>query len=341
MVKEYPNNDMTDNMFLQSFYCGLNTTNETYVNQLVEENIMNKTYQEAEDILDEMADTSASWQSRANVPQEDPSMVNLTKQMEAQGEQIAELTTALKLLAKNQMPRVNRAFILPKDQIKKVTSKNSVTKCKMREFNMWVTIKEVNKGLTIKDNGDMTTNGKGERFFKQQKEGQLQKFYDMLNQITITMPFVEALGKMPGYAKFMKDLVTKKKNVNFEIVKVIHQCSAIISQAEMKKMKDPGAFTISCTIGVTSFAKALCDLRASINLILYYVFKKLGLGDPRPTSIKIFMADRTLKKLLGVIDDILVKKSMKQSHDYGVISVIDTIDEMVDEDMQEMCHGKM
>nr|XP_016458747.1 PREDICTED: uncharacterized protein LOC107782381 [Nicotiana tabacum] len=146
-----------------------------------------------------------------------------------------------------------------------------------------------------------------QRFFKQQKEGQLQKFYNMLNQITITMPFVEALGKMPGYAKFMKNMVTKKKNVNFEIVKVIHQCSAIISQAEVKKMEDPGAFTISCTIGVTSFAKALCDLRASINLMLYDVFKKLGLGDPRPTSMKIFMADRTLKKLLGVIDDILVK----------------------------------
>ncbi|XP_019257667.1 PREDICTED: uncharacterized protein LOC109235873 [Nicotiana attenuata] len=219
----------------------------------------------------------------------------------------------------------------------------------------------------------------------------------MLNQITITMHFVEALEKMPGYAKFMKDLVTKNKNVNFETVKVTHQCSAIISQAE-KKMEDPGAFTIPCTIGVTSFTKILCDLGASINLIPYDVFKKFGLGDPRSTSMKLLMADRTLKKLLGVIFDILVKvghfyfpadfvildcvvdrevpiilgrlflatgraicdgeagelkfrlndeeeifhiqKSMKQLHDYVLISVTDTVDEMVDEDMQEMCQDE-
>ncbi|XP_019267284.1 PREDICTED: uncharacterized protein LOC109244617 [Nicotiana attenuata] len=137
----------------------------------------------------------------------------------------------------------------------------------------------------------------------------MQKFYDMLNQISVTMPFVEALVKMPGYAKFMKDLVTKKKNVNFETVKVTHQCSAIISQAGVKKMKDPGAFTIPCIIGVTSFAKALCDLGESINLMPYDVFKKLGSGDPRPASMKLLMADRTLKKPLEVIDDILVKVS--------------------------------
>ncbi|XP_009622671.1 uncharacterized protein [Nicotiana tomentosiformis] len=117
-------------------------------------------------------------------------------------------------------------------------------------------------------------------FAKQQQEGQLQKFYDMLNQITINVPFVEALEKMPGYAKFMKDLVTKKKNVNFETIKVTHQYSAIISQTGFNKMEDPGAFIIPCAIGLTSFAKALCDLGASINLMPYTVFKKLGLGDP-------------------------------------------------------------
>lgn len=36
----------------------------------------------------------------------------------------------------------------------------------------------------------------------------------MINQITITVPFVEALKKMPSYSKFMEDLVTK--NINFE-----------------------------------------------------------------------------------------------------------------------------
>nr|XP_016484292.1 PREDICTED: uncharacterized protein LOC107804868 [Nicotiana tabacum] len=146
-----------------------------------------------------------------------------------------------------------------------------------------------------------------QRFAKQQQEGQLQKFYGMLNQITINVPFVKALENMSGYAKFMKDLVTKKKNANFETIKVTHQCFAIISQTEIKKIEDSGFFTILCAIRLTSFTKVLCDLGASINLMLYAIFKKLGLGDPRPTTMKLLMTYRTLKKPLGAIDDILIK----------------------------------
>nr|XP_016499264.1 PREDICTED: uncharacterized protein LOC107817885 [Nicotiana tabacum] len=185
----------------------------------------------------------------------------------------------------------------------------------------------------------------------------------MLNQITINAPFVEALEKMPGYAKFMKDMVTKKKNVNFETIKVTHQCSVIISQIGVKKMENPGAFTIPCAIGLTSFAKSLCDLGARINLMPYTIFKKLGLGDPMPTSMKLLMADldveipiilgRPLLATGRAICDVEVgelkfrlndeevvfhiQKSMKHPHDYGVISVIDVVDEVVDEDMQEIC----
>uniref|UniRef100_M1DA48 Integrase core domain containing protein n=1 Tax=Solanum tuberosum TaxID=4113 RepID=M1DA48_SOLTU len=33
----------------------------------------------------------------------------------------------------------------------------------------------------------------------------------MLRQLSVSIPLVEALEQMPGYAKFMKDLVTKKR----------------------------------------------------------------------------------------------------------------------------------
>ena len=38
----------------------------------------------------------------------------------------------------------------------------------------------------------------------------------MLKQLSINVPLVEALEQMSGYAKFMKDLVTKKRSVTFE-----------------------------------------------------------------------------------------------------------------------------
>ncbi|XP_070046277.1 uncharacterized protein [Nicotiana tomentosiformis] len=73
------------------------------------------------------------------------------------------------------------------------------------------------------------------------------------------------------------------------------------------KLEDPDAFTIPCTIGSADFAKALYDLGASINLMPNLVFKTLGIGQPRPTSIRLQMEDRTMKRPLGIIDDVLVR----------------------------------
>ncbi|XP_070018324.1 uncharacterized protein [Nicotiana sylvestris] len=72
------------------------------------------------------------------------------------------------------------------------------------------------------------------------------------------------------------------------------------------KLEDPSAFTILCTIGSADFAKVLCDLGASINLMPYFVFKTLGIGQPRDTLMRLQMADRTMKRPLGIINDVLV-----------------------------------
>ncbi|XP_070034598.1 uncharacterized protein [Nicotiana tomentosiformis] len=73
------------------------------------------------------------------------------------------------------------------------------------------------------------------------------------------------------------------------------------------KLEDLGAFTITCTIESVEFAKALYDVGASINLMPYSVFKSLGIGKPRPTSMRLQMANRTMKRLLGVIENVLVR----------------------------------
>ncbi|XP_070044982.1 uncharacterized protein [Nicotiana tomentosiformis] len=111
---------------------------------------------------------------------------------------------------------------------------------------------------------------------------------------------------MPGYAKFMDDLMTKKLSMNFETIKVTHQVSAVV-HSMAPKLEDPCAFTIPCTIGSPEFTKALCDLGASINLMPYSIFKTLGLGQPRPSSMRLQMDNRTMKRPLGVIEDILVR----------------------------------
>ena len=67
----------------------------------------------------------------------------------------------------------------------------------------------------------------------------------------------------------------------------------------MQKKEDSGAFTIPCTIGLLYFVKALCDLGASINLMSLSIYKKLGLDDPKPTMMRLLMADQTVKRPIG------------------------------------------
>ncbi|XP_070036050.1 uncharacterized protein [Nicotiana tomentosiformis] len=145
-----------------------------------------------------------------------------------------------------------------------------------------------------------------QRLTKENGENQFQKFIDMMKSLFINLPLVEALEQMPGYAKFMKDLVTKKRSMNFETIKMTHQVSAIL-HSMAPKLEDPGAFMIPYTIGSAEFAKALCDLGASINLMPYSVFQTLGIGKPRPTSMRLQIADRTIKRALRVIEDVLVR----------------------------------
>ncbi|XP_070022213.1 uncharacterized protein [Nicotiana sylvestris] len=74
-----------------------------------------------------------------------------------------------------------------------------------------------------------------------------------------------------------------------------------------QKMSDPSSFTILCTIGSYAFAKELCDLGASINLMPLAVYTKLGIGRARPTSMLLQLADRTVKRPTGILDDVLVQ----------------------------------
>ena len=85
------------------------------------------------------------------------------------------------------------------------------------------------------------------------------------------------------------------------------ECSAIIQNNLPRKMPDPGSFQIPCTIGSTTFEKALCDLGASINLMPLSVMKKLQIQEAQPTRIALQMADKSMKRAYGLVENILVK----------------------------------
>ncbi|KAL6348547.1 hypothetical protein AAG906_013167 [Vitis piasezkii] len=116
------------------------------------------------------------------------------------------------------------------------------------------------------------------------------------------------IKQVPTYAKFLKDLCTVKRGL--QVTKnafLTEQVSAIIQSKSPVKYKDPGCPTISVNIGGTHVEKALLDLGASVNLLPYSVYKQLGLGGLKPTTMTLSLADRSVKIPRGVIEDVLVQ----------------------------------
>ncbi|KAL6553844.1 hypothetical protein OROMI_019517 [Orobanche minor] len=85
------------------------------------------------------------------------------------------------------------------------------------------------------------------------------------------------------------------------------ESSAIIQQKLPPKLKDPGTFTVPCTIGKINCGKALCDLGASINLMPLSIFQKLNMGEAKATTVSLQLADRSIKYPRGIIEDVLIK----------------------------------
>src|SRR3954463_14828122 len=92
-----------------------------------------------------------------------------------------------------------------------------------------------------------------------------------------------------------------------ETVMLTEASSAILRKKLPPKLKDPGSFSIPCMIGDTQFNNALCDLGASVNLMPFSLFEKLEVGDVKPTTISLQLADRSIVYPRGIIEDVLIK----------------------------------
>ena len=147
-----------------------------------------------------------------------------------------------------------------------------------------------------------------QRLQKVKREEQFSKFLEIFKKIEINIPFAEAITQMPNYAKFLKDILSKKKKIAEEgIVSLTATCSAVIQKSLPAKMKDLGSLTIPCSIGKYEFKEALCDSSASINLMPLLMVKRLSLGELTPAAITLQMADRSMAQPKGVLEDVLVK----------------------------------
>ncbi|XP_017416688.2 uncharacterized protein LOC108327503 [Vigna angularis] len=162
-------------------------------------------------------------------------------------------------------------------------------------------------------------------------ERQMDRFKKIFNQLEITLPLTEALQQIPAYAKYVKQFLSKKKKyLDEETIKVQGNCSAIMQKSLPPKVKDPGSFTIPCTIGNHDIGKALVDLGASINLMPLSMLKKIGDLEVKSTRMILQMADRSIKHPYGVVEDVVIKvDKLKFPVDFVVMEMEEDQDEEV------------
>lgn len=135
-------------------------------------------------------------------------------------------------------------------------------------------------------------------------ENQFRTFMELLKKLYLNVPFTEVLSQISTYSKFLKEIISKKlKLEDNETVAITTECSALIQNMLQPKLKYPGSFSIPCEIGTMSFERTLCNVGANISLMPLSVCKKLNLGEMKPISIYVQLTDKSIKYLIGILED--------------------------------------
>ncbi|KAK1666577.1 hypothetical protein QYE76_054736 [Lolium multiflorum] len=143
------------------------------------------------------------------------------------------------------------------------------------------------------------------RFEKSKEDNHFARFLEKMRDVQITIPILEVVTHIPTYAKFFKEIISKKRSISEpELITMTKECSAIIQNKKLpQKMNDPGSFCIPCTVGQKNF-NALCDLGSSVSVLPLSVCETLSLGELQPTAMTLQLADRTFRRPAGMLYDI-------------------------------------
>jgi len=143
---------------------------------------------------------------------------------------------------------------------------------------------------------------------KQRKVNHNSEIFETFKQVRINIPLLDVIKHVPSYAKFLRDVCTVKRKLNVKKKAFLaEQVTAILQNNNALKYKDPGCPTISCFIGEQKIERALLDLGASVNLLLYSSFQSLNLGELKPISVTLLLVDRSVKVPRGIAEDVLVQ----------------------------------
>ncbi|MCI23638.1 hypothetical protein A2U01_0044820, partial [Trifolium medium] len=111
------------------------------------------------------------------------------------------------------------------------------------------------------------------------EEDKVEKLLKLFSRLDMSIPSLKIV-KNRAYAEFLRELVSQKEPYNgakevleklqeqYERNKMLAEgCSNCLQQRLPPKLKDPGRFTIQCSIKGVEIKEALLDLGSSINIM--------------------------------------------------------------------------
>ncbi|GJU82116.1 reverse transcriptase domain-containing protein [Tanacetum coccineum] len=143
---------------------------------------------------------------------------------------------------------------------------------------------------------------------REKANNQIEKFYQIFQDLHFDISFAEALILMPKFALTLKSLISNKEKL-FELARTLlnEHCLAVLLKKLPEKLRDPDKFLIPCDFPRMDECLALADLGASINLMLLFVWKKLSLPELTPTFMTLKLADRSISQPIGIAEDVYIK----------------------------------
>ncbi|XP_051136524.1 uncharacterized protein LOC127255175 [Andrographis paniculata] len=146
------------------------------------------------------------------------------------------------------------------------------------------------------------------RLMKPAKSDKDKEIIEMFKKVELSIPLLDAIKQVPCFAKFLKELCTKKKKLRGdENVLAGEIVSAVLQRKLPQRCGDPSMFVVPCKIGKMEIRRAMLDLGAAINVMPKSIFNSLNIGPLKETGIVIQLADRTNAHPEGIIEDVLVQ----------------------------------
>ncbi|CAA6659616.1 unnamed protein product [Spirodela intermedia] len=141
-----------------------------------------------------------------------------------------------------------------------------------------------------------------------------------LQDVQISLPLLIAIEHIPKYARVLKEMCTPKRAPRVE--KLSMHASALLLNQLSFKLRDIGAPLISCDISGSIFQNALLDTGANINLLPTSICDKFNISDLKPSTITLKFADRSIKHLKGILENVIVTvKGCKFLTDFVVLEM--------------------